>query len=157
MHPIFRGRRLIVYLLAWWPVAGALALLLVTQGRLSWLAGAATAVPLCLLYAFVCLSSWYTCRAVPPGRERLSQILMAQSAAAILLATAWTGLAWRILRSISPGGPLAPALASVFGMGLVLYFLAVAVHYALLAMEASRAAEARAAEARLLAGEAELR
>jgi LytS/YehU family sensor histidine kinase len=45
----------------------------------------------------------------------------------------------------------------VFGLGVLLYLLAVAVNYMCVSIEASRLAEAREAEARVLAGEAELR
>jgi len=50
----------------------------------------------------------------------------------------------------------APQTAPLFGMGVLLYLLSAGLHYAALAVEASRAAERRAAEARTLAREAEL-
>jgi LytS/YehU family sensor histidine kinase len=50
----------------------------------------------------------------------------------------------------------APQLAPLFGMGVLLYLLSAGLHYAALAVEASHAAERRAAEARTLAREAEL-
>jgi LytS/YehU family sensor histidine kinase len=45
----------------------------------------------------------------------------------------------------------------LFVSGILLYLLSVAIHYVVLAMEASRAAHKRADEARVLAGRAELR
>jgi LytS/YehU family sensor histidine kinase len=50
----------------------------------------------------------------------------------------------------------APQLALLFGMGVLLYLLSAGLHYTALAVETSRAAERRAAEARTLAREAEL-
>ena len=157
MHPIFRSRRLGLYLLAWLPIAAVLAVLFAKQGRLSWLVSAGTALPLCLIYAFICLSAWYACRSLPLHREQLPRLLITHLGSALGIGGLWTALAKILFVSYSAAGSIDAVLPSVFGMGVVLYLLAVAVHYVLLALEASRMAEAREAEARLLAGEAELR
>jgi len=157
MHPIFRAGRLVLYLLAWTPIAAALGLLLVVQARLRWYEGAVVAAPLCLVYAFVCLSSWYTCRALPLRPVPLSHIFSTHLLSATALAAIWTGLAWVTMRPWATARPIDVALPSVFGIGVVLYLLAVALSYVFLSVEASRIAEAREAEARVLAGEAELR
>jgi hypothetical protein len=157
MHPIFRSRRLGLYLLVWLPIAYTLSLILVEQSRLSWPAGIALAVPLCLIYAFVCLSAWYACRSLPLNREQMPRLLITHLGSALGIGALWTALAKLLFVSYSAAGSIDAVLPSVFGMGVVLYLLAVAVHYVLLAVEASRMAEAREAEARLLAGEAELR
>lgn len=58
MHPIlFRLRNLGLYLLAWIPVAGMLVHSLTRPGGLSWTEAIAVTVPLCLVYAFVCLAA----------------------------------------------------------------------------------------------------
>ena len=157
MHPIFRSRRLGLYLLAWLPIAAVLAVLFAKQGRLSWPVSAAIALPLCLIYAFICLSAWYACRSLPLNREQLPRLLITHLGSALGIGGLWTALAKILFVSYSAAGSIDAVLPSVFGMGVVLYLLAVAVHYVLLAVEASRIAEAREAEARLLAGEAELR
>src|ERR1700730_51057 len=157
MHPIFRSRRLGLYLLAWLPIAAVLAVLFAKQGRLSWPVSAATAVPLCVVYAFICLSAWYACRSLPLNREQLPRVLLTHLGSALGIGGLWTALAKILFVSYSAAGSIDAVLLTVFGMGVVLYLLAVAVHYVLLAVEASRMAEAREAEARLLAGQAELR
>jgi two-component system sensor histidine kinase AlgZ len=157
MHPIFRSGKLGLYLLAWLPVGAVLAVLLAKQGGLSWPVSAAIALPLCVVYAFICLSAWYSCRGLPLHREQLPRLLITHLGSALGIGGLWTALAKILFVSYSAAGSIDAVLPSVFGMGVVLYLLAVAVHYVLLAVEASRMAEAREAEARLLAGEAELR
>jgi hypothetical protein len=63
MHPIFSHlRRLGLYLLAWIPIAGMLAYLLTIPGQITMREAVTLSIPLSLIYAFVCLSSWYSCR-----------------------------------------------------------------------------------------------
>src|SRR5215471_11691724 len=65
MHPIFgHFRRLMLYLAAWGPISAILVYLFASLGALSWGRAAAMAVPLCLIYAFVCLSAWYPSRTI---------------------------------------------------------------------------------------------
>jgi hypothetical protein len=124
----------------------------------------AVAVPLMLLHAWSCLASWYLCRATrldDTGLGRLLAVHLAAGTAAALLLLG-LGHAWTRLLALHEGLRGAPSLfaahrALVFGVALLLFSLAVAVHYVLLAMAASRAAEKRAWELRLLAQEAELR
>jgi LytS/YehU family sensor histidine kinase len=87
----------------------------------------------------------------------LARLLISHLGSALGIGGLWTALAKLLFVSYSATGSIDAVLPSIFGMGVVLYLLAVAVHYVLLAVEASRVAEAREAEARLLAGEAELR
>ena len=152
MHPILRGGKLGLYLLVWLPVAYAVCQILVSEGRLSWVSSIGISVPLCLVYAFVCLSAWYPCRALPLRDERMPRVVLTHLGSAV-----GAGLLWVLTARFLISGSIAPVLPSLFGMGLVLYLLAVAVHYVFLAVDSSRQAQAREAEARLLAGEAELR
>jgi hypothetical protein len=58
MHPLLaRFRNLGIYLLAWIPVAAMLAYLLRASGGLGWSDALALSLPLCLIYAFVCLAA----------------------------------------------------------------------------------------------------
>src|SRR5579864_5879295 len=157
MHPIVRSGKLGLYLLAWLPVGAALAVLFARQSRLSWLASGAVVFPLCLIYAFVCLSSWYVCQGLPLRREQMPRILISHLGSAVGISGLWTAFAKVMFVAFSMPSAIDPVLPSIFGMGIVLYLLAVAVHYVLIAVEASQEAQAREAEARLLAGEAELR
>ena len=159
MHPILaRPGRLGFYLLGSTPFAGLLAFLLHASGRLNWTESASLAFPFCLIYAFVCLSAWYVCRVTPlrtaTGTRLLSTHGMAALAASGLMLLVARGIARLI--SIEPER-LQPVIPLLFGTGVLGYLLSVASHYVMLALEASREAERREAEARLLAGDAELR
>jgi sensor histidine kinase YesM len=172
MHPILsRIGRLGLYLLAWVPLAAMLMYLLASSGGLRWLEAAALIAPLCLVYAFICLSAWYSCRSTPLGRSTLTRLLATHLIAAGIISIVWI-LAANVLASvlsrIASGLPrlesfrdldqrLAPHIPVLFTAGLLLYLLSVAFHYVLLAIEESRQAEARAMEARVLARDAELK
>ena len=157
MHPVFKGGRIGLYLLAWLPIAATLAALLAVQGRLGWPSGIAISIPLCLIYAMVCLGSWYPCRAHPLRGGAFTDIVVTHLVAAAALAGLWTGLTKLVFLGLSSAASADVVLPMIFGLGVLVYLLAVAVNYMFLSVEASRLAEAREAEARLLAGEAELR
>jgi two-component system, LytTR family, sensor histidine kinase AlgZ len=141
----------------WLPVAYALSWLLVSQGKLSWPGSASVAVPAALIYAFFCLSAWYPCRALRPQTEPLPRIVRTHLVSAVLAAAFWMGAVGAIFTLLPVAGSVTPALPAVFLLGFALYLLAVALYYVVLAVEAAREAEAREAEAYVLAGKAELR
>jgi two-component system sensor histidine kinase AlgZ len=152
MHPILASKaRLGLYLLAWVPLAGMLTRLLAGSGGMSWYEAAGMAAPLCVIYAFVCLSAWYLCRFVPLHPSGVFRILLANFSAAALASLLWVAIGMGL------DARFAPAAQQLFVIGVLLYLLAAAVHYVLLALESSRAAERREMEARILAREAELR
>ena len=66
MHPILASRRrLLLYLLAWIPILALLAFVTRAATSVTWRDAIAVLAPACLVYAFVCLSPWYICRARP--------------------------------------------------------------------------------------------
>jgi len=164
MHPFFtQSGRLGVYLLGWIPLTAILGGLLVLAGGLSLLEATTLSVPLALLYAFLCLSSWYLCRAFPVESSRLLATASALTVASIVAASLWllsgTTLAWAL--ALLPAfetlpDRLARAGPVVFLLGVLLYLLVLAMHYALDAAEKTRAEERRAADLKTLAREAEL-
>ena len=165
MHPILTQlRRLLFYLLGWIPLAGMLAYLLAVPGGLTWIEATAVAFPLCLLYAFVCLAAWYPCLATPLERSSVPRFLFTHGVGAVVASALWL-LAARTLGRMLAGfegfagldSRLSGDLPLLFGTGVLLYLLAVGFHYVLLAVEASRQAEARLLQASLLARDAELR
>jgi hypothetical protein len=165
MHPILgQLRRLVLYLSAWVPLAGILLYLLATLGGLSWVRAAVVAVPLCLVYAFVCLSAWYSCRGTPLETSSFSRLALTHLTAAVVASFIWLGIA-KVLAftfaSLSVFAGLDQQIARdyplLFGSGVLLYLLAVALHYVLLSDEASHEAEKREADARLLARDSELK
>jgi two-component system, LytTR family, sensor histidine kinase AlgZ len=166
MHPIFRSfRHLLLYLAGWIPLGGLVAYLLKNSGDLSWTEALALGAPLCLLYAFMCLSSWYYCRATPIERMAgaLQPKLMNLAAAAVVSAF-WVLTARALAAALSHleafsalPRHLAKATGLLFCLGLLIYLLAVTGHYVLLMMISSRQAQEREALAQILAREAELR
>jgi two-component system, LytTR family, sensor histidine kinase AlgZ len=157
VHPLNSGRTLGLYLLGWLPVAYALSWLLASQGKLSWAASGTVAVPAALIYALICLSAWYPCRALRLQTESLGRIVRTHLASAVLAGALWMGVVAAIFAALPVTGSVTPALPAVFVLGFAVYLLAVALYYVVLAVEAAREAEAREAEAYVLAGKAELR
>ena len=154
MHPILASRRrLLVYLLAWIPILALLVWVAWASGGVSWQDATAVLAPACLVYAFACLSPWYICQTRPLRLSGLPYLLPTWGAAAAAVGLVLVGSARVAVYLLERA---APQLAPLFGMGVLLYLLSAGLHYAALAVEASRAAERRAAEARTLAREAEL-
>ncbi len=155
--------RLTAYLILWSVVALAGAALATTLG-LTWIEAAAFLVPLFLVYAFVCLSAWYVSRAVPirdspPARLMGASALTAAIAAALWVAVAdlWVSVLDAVPALESAAGRYERQLPLLFVVGVLLYLLALAVHYAFLGFEEAREAERRRLEAEVLMREAELR
>jgi two-component system sensor histidine kinase AlgZ len=154
MHPILASRRrLLLYLAAWVPVAILLAVASQGSGRIAWPDAGAVFSPTCLVYAFVCLSPLYLCRARPLRLANLASLAFTFLAAA-LAGGLFLGASAHLSAWLWEKAP--PLWAPLFVIGALLYLLSVGLHYAFLAMEASREAEMRAARARTLAREAEL-
>ena len=83
MHPLLaRSRRLVVYLLAWIPIVALLAYIAWAAGGLSWKNSAEVLAPACLVFAFVCLSPWYVCRARPLRPSSFAALAFAHAGAA---------------------------------------------------------------------------
>ncbi len=165
MHPILVARdRLFLYMSAWLPVAGLLAGLFVFVGHLNWKEAVLLALPMTLVYSFLCLSSWYLCRSFPLERTGVLMLFGLHAVAAVFSATVWT-LVGRILATALSAVPAFEALEGhyrvqtplLMGIGALLFILAVAGHYLLNTIETSREAERRALEMKVLAREAELR
>lgn len=165
MHPILTQlRRLTVYLLAWIPIAGLLAYLLAMPGAITWRESLVMAVPLCLVYAFICLSAWYPCRVTPIERSSLSRLASTHLSTAILATGVWVVAARMLALEMSQtelyrgfDKRFSKEIPLLVGVGVLLYLLSIAFYYVLLALEASQEAEARVMKASVLAREAELR
>jgi len=164
MNPILSSRaHLGTYLLGWVPIGALLVFVGLTQ-RWTPLEAIVFSVPLCLGAAFLFLSSWYLCRALPLSSARLGSHWTAWILAAVIMASmwAWGGLqlAWCLGRIPALAGvyPKAhQALATLVGMGALLYLATLTLHYLLDAVERGKVAETREAGFRILAQDAELR
>jgi signal transduction histidine kinase len=166
MHPLLASRaRLGAYLLGWLPIALLLVGIARSQGW-SWAEAGVLAPPLCLLAAFLFLSAWFLCRALPLGRtvEGLGTHGAAWGMAAVLMGGLWAGLAWLLARLLNwiPGLEALPqqvgtALPVLTGLGILLYLASVALSYLMLAQDRAIEAERKGAELQLLAQESELK
>ena len=163
MHPILgQLRRLGLYVLAWIPLGAILVYLLAALGGLSWPRASALAIPLCVVYAFVCLSAWYSCRGTPLETSSFSRLVLTHLSAAVVAGGIWIAVAKGLALALSMvfvglDQQIAGDYPLLLGSGVLLYLLAVALHYVLLSDEASHEAERREAEARVLARDSELR
>ncbi len=163
MHPVFASaRRLLLYIVAWQLPAFLLSYLLMVSARLSLLEVTLLCAPLCMVYAIACLSPWYLCRVLPLRKGPALKILAYHLVAAAVAAFFWTRLARflaSLLDSYHPGFEhrLTPHVPLFFGVGVLLYGLAVALHYTYLQFESAREAIEREHALRVLAREAELK
>jgi two-component system, LytTR family, sensor histidine kinase AlgZ len=150
MHPLLQNRgALATYVALWAVLAGLLAALLRLAGDATWYEAVVLTLPGCMFYALMCLTPWYMCRALPLSTEWWR--LTVQHLGAAILATAlWIGAASGMAILADLDRQLNPAIPHLIAVGLLLYILSIALHYVLLALEASR-------ESALLARDAELR
>ena len=163
MHPFLARGRLGPYLAAWLPLGALLTVLVRLAGAASWLEAAVLVAPLALVYAFICLASWYPCRALPLTAAQLPRTILTHAGAGAVSTVLWLFLAatWSAALEAFPAFAgleqrfprIAAALAAA---GLILYALAALLHCAVRATEQAAAAEARALEQMLVAREAEL-
>ena len=87
MNPILGSRaRLGTYLLGWAPIGALLVFVALTQ-RWPLLDAVVFAVPLCLGAAFLFLSSWYLCRALPLSSARVGSHWTAWILAAVTMSS----------------------------------------------------------------------
>ena len=173
MHPLLKrgpGRRygsvhrLGLYLFAWTPVTLLLTYLLAIPGKLGWRDATVLAVPLILIYAFIGLSTWYSCKATPINKTATQRIFLTHTVATALVSLLWIGIAKLLAYGLAqlPAFPglderVAPQIPVLFGAGCLLYGLTVASNYVVLTLEESQAAQARTMEASILARDAELK
>src|SRR3984957_15847018 len=165
MHPLLTPiNRFGLYLLAWVPLAGILIYLMAVPGRLGWLDATVLIIPLCLIYQFVCLSAWYSCKAAPIQKSTAQRIWLTHVLAAALLSLFWVLLAKLLAYGLSQTPSFkgldtrfSSQIPVIFGAGFLLYLLSVASHYVILAIEDSNKAEIRVQETSILARDAELK
>ena len=164
MHPILaRGSRLALYLGLWGLVSALLAQLIAGRAGLTWLQAASVALPVALVYAFVCLSAWYVARSLPIKTTGTARILFTGIVSSTLSSAVWLAVAGYWLSVLVARGWLPESARGggynslIFGFGVLLYLLALAVGYLLVLFEESRATDRRTLEVQVLAREAELR
>lgn len=160
MHPIQGDRaRLAIYLIAWL-LLGVVASVLMPG---DWPQSVALMTPIFLLYSLLCLAVWYPCRATPLRKSSRIRLVGVHLTGALVAAGLCLALGSSWARALARWAGLegserifhyhAPIL---FVVSVLLYLLAAAVHYLLLAFEESRRAESRSLELKALARQAEL-
>jgi hypothetical protein len=165
VHPILGSvQRLALYLSSWMLIAALLAAsysIATTAGALE---AGITVIPLCLVYAFVCLSAWYVCRAAPLRNKSVVQVFLTHLGASAFAAVLWIVLweIWTQLLSAYPVFEQGPRhyrsqLPLILAAGVLLFWLASMFHYLLIVFETSRQAETRELGLEVLAREAELK
>ncbi|KAA3615191.1 MAG: sensor histidine kinase [Planctomycetota bacterium] len=165
MPPILaRPQRLLFYLGAWLPVAGLLTTLLMGIAHFEVRAALSLALPQTLLFAFLGLMAWYPARALPYPQTALWTLLGSHLLAAVVSSSLWVacGRLWapRFLSSIEEGlhpNPFDNHQTLFFTVGVLLYLLAVTLHYLFLSVEQTSQAKRRALEMQIGARDAELK
>lgn len=153
-----------MYLVAWIPIAILLAYLLAASSQLIRTEALVLAVPLCLAYAFVCLSAYYECRALPIDKTSDLKLIVSHISAGLVGAGIWLLAAKvsvielaQIARFHGIDKRFVGAVPALIGTGILLYLLSATSYYAFIAVTASHEAEARAIVAQVLARDAELK
>ena len=156
-------RLLGAYLLAWAVAGPLLAALLQALGLAPWSQALPWTVPLCVVFAFVALATYYPCRSRPIGGVSGGLALSYRAALVGLLGATLAGLAaaWDMAGALfgHPQGwvgltPRGAVMLVVILLGLLT--LAVLLHDLLIAFQRAQAATAREAQSRLLARDMEL-
>ena len=157
MHPILARRDLTIAYAVLWLVLGA---------ALAWaerLPGAAfgAIVPLVLVFGFICLTPWYLCQRFPLRAGPLWRPPLVHLLAALVSASLWVLLVHVVLALVgsTPTGTRSFVVLEsiIFARAVPVFLLSSVLHYLALAVDASRVAETRAAQAQSLAAQAELR
>jgi two-component system, LytTR family, sensor histidine kinase AlgZ len=144
-------------------LGGLLVALLVAAG-IPWDEAGLLGAPLGLVFGAICIAARYPCQAAPLATTGPLRLAGTHASAAVVSVGIWAFVGAVLSRALEATGRWtgvgvryrdeAPTLIIV---GLLVFLLAVAMHYLVLALEAAREAQVRGVEARVLAREAELR
>jgi two-component system, LytTR family, sensor histidine kinase AlgZ len=162
MHPIFQNwRAFLLYLAAWVPLGAMLGLLISVAGFLNTAETAAIIIPVTVVLAFVCLSPWYACRALPlrsanvvrlVGQHLLAAMLVAAGVLLVarLAASSFSDMLPRLDKRFMAATPVLTAMVAM------IYLLSIAMHYVVIEAQSSRKSELLAREAQLRALKAQV-
>jgi two-component system sensor histidine kinase AlgZ len=163
--PLSSRRGAALYALVCLSLGLALAGVIVAAAGARWPNALLFALPLTLVYAVAAgFSAYYLCRAYPLNGARPLAVVGVMAVAALFAGMLWNALAeaWNALTLLfeQPWAGVAPTpalSALMFGLGAVLYALALAVHYLAVEFVRAGAAEQGEMQSRLMAQEAQLR
>jgi two-component system sensor histidine kinase AlgZ len=155
---------MLLYVGSWIPIGIVLTQLIAHDKTLSYGEAALIAIPMCLVYAFLCQASWYLCRAVPLQHTETVRLCVTHATAAAVSAGVWIGIGYIWVWLIETSAYFGPFIDRYVGQlpilvfsGVVLFLLAVALNYLLITFEGSQQAEKKALQLDVLAREAELK
>jgi two-component system sensor histidine kinase AlgZ len=162
MHPLRHNwKASLLYCAAWVPLGAIFGLLISVAGSFTAIETAAVIVPVTVFLAFVCLSPWYACRALPLRSTGAARLLGQHVLAAVVVSGVVLFLARIVASGLSdmlPGldrriGAASPVLAAMVAM---IYLLSIAMHYVVIEAQTSRRSELLAREAQLRALKAQV-
>jgi two-component system, LytTR family, sensor histidine kinase AlgZ len=165
MHPLLNRRSYLgAYLAVWLPLAWLLVFLAKISGGFYPREAVVLVLPMAILFAAVCFSAWYTCRATPLGTSGIGRVFLTHLVAALILSFVWVHIGRLYARAVA-AAPSFHGLearydtdASIFTVaGVLFYLINAGFFYVLIALESSREAEARVLETSILARDAELK
>ena len=162
MQPTLERRgRVALYLALWLLIGGLLAALLVGQGGLAWSAALLVALPLASVYASVCASAWYVAWSTPLATSGWLRLAGTAIGASVISSAAWMAAArgWNYILTawIGVRADYQEISGIIFGFGVLIYLLSLAVSYLAAAAVQTQAAETRALAVQVHSREAELR
>jgi two-component system sensor histidine kinase AlgZ len=146
-------------------LGGLAATILALGGGTGWEEALLLGLPMGLVEGAIVLAARYPCQSAPiRGTTGMGRALATQATAALVSAGFWGVLGQILARQLETVPRYAGAALRYQGaapmlvvVGALVFLLAAAAHYLVLALESARAAEVRGVEARVLAREAELR
>jgi two-component system sensor histidine kinase AlgZ len=165
MHPLLNRRSYLgAYLAVWLPLSALLVFLVKVAGGIETLEAAVLLLPMAMLYAVACMSTWYVCRATPLRSSGIARVSVTHLLEAVFLSFVWIQIGRLYARALSSSS-LFTGLDARYNRhagtlligGVLLYLVNVGFFYVLIAIEASRVAEARVLETSILARDAELK
>ena len=163
MHPIFtNGKQLGLYIFGYLPIG---AVLVIGFGHAdTWGTATAFFLPLTVLYGFLGMTAYFVCRAFPINQHNLIWRALPALAMAALTAGAFSvGIAWAwaaVLESLTLNVHPKMYLEqpwTLFAVGVLLFGLSIAFHYALIASLEAQRSESQMLESKLLVRDAELK
>src|ERR1700685_4344209 len=106
MHPLLQNwKASLLYFAAWAPLGAILGLLISVAGSLTAIETAVIIVPVTVILAFVCLSPWYACRALPLRSTGAGRLLGQHVLAAVVVSGAVLFIARIVASSLSDVRP----------------------------------------------------
>jgi two-component system sensor histidine kinase AlgZ len=157
MHPLLHNwKASLLYLAAWVPLGAILGLLISVAGSLTAIETAAIIAPVTIVLAFVCLSPWYVCRALPLRSTAAGRLLGQHVLAAIVVSASVVFVARIVAGVFNFDRQFAAADPVLAAMVAMIYLLAIAMHYVVIEAQTSRRSELLAREAQLRALKAQV-